>query len=222
MIRILTCFFALVIASLAFIACSEQSGTQKQEQKDNRTPEELRAAIEAALKAEDFTTAEGALTSLIDKSSADFDAVGGRAMVRVFLGDVAGATKDFDAAIRIDGEKGKKLKFFVADRSIWKARELDMKKRYPEALKIYDVLLALYPKSGMAYHDRGGLKTSMGDYSGAIDDLTKAIEFDEGNNAAGDSYELRARAKRAKGDEEGAKVDEAKAKEIAEAFSESP
>jgi tetratricopeptide (TPR) repeat protein len=207
----------LVIAALLLTGCSEQSAKQEQQRKDSRTPEELLAAVEVALKAEDFTTAEGVLTSLIDRNPADFDALGGRAMVRVFLGDATGATKDFEDAIRIDGEKGKKLKFFIADRSIWKAREFGMKKRYPEALKIYDVLLALYPRSGMAFHDRGGLKTSMGDYAGAIDDLTKAIEFDAGNNAAGDSYELRARAKRAKGNEEGAKADEAKAKEVAEA-----
>jgi hypothetical protein len=32
-----------------------------------------------------------------------------------------------------------------------------MKGQKPEALKVYDVLLTLYPKSGMAYHDQGGL-----------------------------------------------------------------
>ena len=204
----------LIIATLAILGCSERSETQK----ETRTPDELRAAVEAAMKSEDYTAAEEALTSMISNDSNDFDAVGGRAAVRVFLGDVDGATKDFEAAIKIDEEKGEKLKFFIADRSIWRARELDMKKRYPEALKIYDVLLALYPESGMAYHDRGGLKTSMGDYDGAIADLTKAIEFDEGNNSAGDSYTLRARAKRAKGDEDGAKADDAKAKEVFDAL----
>ncbi len=203
----------LIIITLAIVGCSDRSETQK----ETRTPEELRAAVEAAMQSEDFTAAEKALTSMIANDSSDFNAVSGRAAVRVFLGDVDGAVKDFDAAIKIDKEKGEKLKFFVADRSIWRARELDMKKRYPEALKIYDVLLTLYPESGMAYHDRGGLKTSMGDCDGAIADLTKAIEFDEGNNSAGDSYTLRARAKRAKGDEDGAKTDDAKSKEVLDA-----
>ena len=203
----------LIIITLAIVGCTDRSETQK----ETRTPEELRAAVEAAMKSEEFTAAEKALTSMIANDSSDFNAVSGRAAVRVFLGDVDGAAKDFDAAIKIDKEKGEKLKFFVADRSIWRARELDMKKSYPEALKIYDVLLTLYPESGMAYHGRGGLKTSMGDYDGAIADLTKAIEFDEGNNSAGDSYTLRARAERAKGDEDGAKTDDAKAKEVFDA-----
>ncbi|WP_411846753.1 tetratricopeptide repeat protein [Roseibacillus persicicus] len=110
------------------------------------------------------------------------------------------------------------MKLFIAEQSIWRAREFDMKKRYPEELKIYEVLLALYPESGMIYHDRGGLKTSMGNYDGAIADLTKAIEFDEGNNSAGDSLTLRARAKRARGDEAGAKADDAKSAEIRKTF----
>lgn len=213
-----------IIAALLLAGCSERAAKQadKQEQEskqeDNRTPEELRAAIGVAMKAEDFSSAEAALTSLIGKNPTDYETLAGRATVRVFLGDAAGAAKDFDEVIKIHGEKGNKLKFFVADRALWKAREFDMKKRYPEALKVYGVLLTLYPQSGMAYHDRGGLRTSMGDFDGAIDDLTKAIEFDDGNNAAGDSYILRARAKRAKGDEEGAKDDEAKANEVAEAF----
>ena len=205
------CFLFLTV--LAVVGCSERPESKK----DSRTPGELRTSVEAAMKSEDYTTAEAGLTSMIANDPKDFDALAGRAAVRIVLGNAEGAAEDFDAAIKVDEEKGKKLKFFIADRSIWRARELDMKKRYPEALKIYDVLLVLYPESGMAYHDRGGLKTTLGDYEGSIADLTKAIEFDEGNNSAGDSYVLRARAKRAKGDEEGAKADEAKAKEIFDA-----
>lgn len=205
------CF--LILTALAIVGCSERLESKK----DTLTPEELRSSVEAAMKSEDYTTAEAGLTSMIANDPKDFDALAGRAAVRIVLGNAEGAAEDFDAAIKVDEEKGKKLKFFIADRSIWRARELDMKKRYPEALKIYDVLLVLYPESGMAYHDRGGLKTTMGDYEGSIADLSKAIEFDEGNNSAGDSYVLRARAKRAKGDEEGAKADEAKAKEIFDA-----
>ena len=205
------CF--LILTALAIVGCSERQESKK----DTLTPEELRSSVEAAMKSEDYTTAEAGLTSMIANDPKDFDALAGRAAVRIVLGNAEGAAEDFDAAIKVDEEKGKKLKFFIADRSIWRARELDMKKRYPEALKIYDVLLVLYPESGMAYHDRGGLKTTMGDYEGSIADLTEAIEFDEGNNSAGDSYVLRARAKRGKGDEEGAKADEAKAKEIFDA-----
>lgn len=204
--------YLLIMTMLVLAGCSESPP------KDNRTPEELRAAIQAAMQSEDYATAEQALTSMIAKNPNDFEAVSARAGTRIFLGDADGAANDFDAAIKMDQEQGEKLKAFVADRSIWRARELDMKKRHPEALKIYDVLLALYPEAGMVYHDRGGLKTSMGDFDGAIADLTKAIEFDAGNNSAGDSYTLRARAKRAKGDEKGAVADDAKAKQVFEAL----
>jgi tetratricopeptide (TPR) repeat protein len=150
---------------------------------------------------------------MLESDSKDLSALAGRAAVRILMGDAQGAQEDFDAAIAIDEEQGQKMKFAIADRSIWRARELDMKERFPESLKIYDVLLTMYPEQGMAYHDRGGLKTRMGDYAGAIADLGKAIEFDSGNNSVGDSYTLRARAKRAAGDEAGALEDEKLAEE---------
>jgi len=196
-----------ILLAIALVGCSSSS-------EDTRTPEELRIAIEAATKSEDYPAAEKALTSLLAHQPNDFNTVVARAGIRVFLGDATGVKEDFAAAIKIDPEKGEQVKFYIADRSVWRAREFDMAKRYPEAMKIYDVLVALYPESGMTYHDRGGMKTSMGDFEGAIADLTKAIEFDEGNNSAGDSYALRARAKRANGDVAGADADDAKAQAV--------
>jgi tetratricopeptide (TPR) repeat protein len=176
-----------------------------------RSTEELRQSVQAAIKAEDYTKAEKDLSELVDRDPKSFDSLIGRAAVRIFLGDAQGSEADFKAAVALDAEKGDKARFDISDRAIWRAREFDMKGQKAEALKIYDVLLTLYPKSGMAYHERGGLKADLKDYDGAIADLTKAIEFDEGNNSAGDSFVLRARAKRAKGDEVGAAADEAQA-----------
>ncbi len=173
-----------------------------------RSTEELRQSIQVALKAEDYSKAEKELTELISLDPKSFDSLIGRAGLRVFRGDALGSEADFNAAIAIDDEKGTKARFYIANRAIWRAREFNMKGQNTDALRIYDVLLTLYPKSGMAYHDRGGVKTDMKDFDGAIADLTKAIEFDEGNNAFGDSFTLRARAKRAKGDEAGAIEDE--------------
>ena len=61
-------------------------------------------------------------------------------------------------------------------------------------------VLLLFPESGMAYHDRGGAKIELNDFSGAVEDLTAAIKHDEGNNQFGDSYMLRARALRGLGE----------------------
>lgn len=71
-----------ILFAIALIGCSDHS----EEEQDARTPEELRTAIEVAMKSEDFPTAEKALTALIGHDPDDFDSVGGRAAVRVFLG----------------------------------------------------------------------------------------------------------------------------------------
>jgi tetratricopeptide (TPR) repeat protein len=194
----------LIPAILILASCSDSKPKA-------RSAEELRQSVQAAIKTEDYTKAEKELSELIAQDPKSFDSLIGRAAVRIFLGDAQGSDADFKAAVALDAEKGAKARFYISDRAIWRAREFDMKGQKADALKIYDVLLTLYPKSGMAYHDRGGLKTDMKDYDGAIADLTQAIEFDGGNNTNGDSFVLRARAKRGKGDETGAAADEAQA-----------
>ena len=208
-----------VLVAVALAGCQDRTAEE-----DVGAPSTASVANEAkttlweAMKSEDYKEAEELLTKIMERDPDDFDAVSGRAAVRVFLGDKEGARQDFDAAVAVNPEKAAEMRYLIADRAMWRARGFDMEERYGEALKIYDVLLTLFPESGMAYHDRGGLKTSMKDYAGAIEDLTKAIEFDEGNNSAGDSYVLRARAKRAAGDVAGADEDDAKAEAIYQSF----
>jgi len=171
--------------------------------------DELKSKVQESVKAGDYSNAKKQLDAMLRLRTNDFDTLVSRGGVAIFLGDAASAEADFGAAAVIDKEKAAKARFFFADRATWAAREHDVKKRYQEALAIYNCLLTLYPKSGTAYHERGGVKTEMNDYRGAIDDLTKAIELDDGNNSHGDSYVLRARAKRAMGDVKGAQDDEA-------------
>jgi Tfp pilus assembly protein PilF len=197
-----------LLAGVLLVGCSKDDMR-------NRPPEEIRQVIQKAMQVGDYARAERGLSTLLQSNPQDFDALVGRAAVHVLSGHAKKAQQDFEAAVKTDPEQGEKARFFVCDRAIWQARRLDMAQQYGAALKIYDALLTIYPRSGAAYHDRGGVKTSMKDYEGAIGDLTKAIEFDEGNNAFGDSYVLRARARRAKGDQAGAIGDEAKAKEQA-------
>jgi|SRR5690348_10339017 len=51
-------------------------------------------------------------------------------------------------------------------------------KRYKEAIPVYDKLLSLDPSRSGAYNDRGLAKTHIGDYYGAIDDFSQAIELE--------------------------------------------
>lgn len=170
--------------------------------------EDLRQSVQAAIKAEDFSKAEKNLSELISHDPKSFDARVGRAWVRMLQGDISGCESDLKVAVDLDAEKAAKARFYIADRAVWKAREFEIKGRKIDAMKIYDTVLTLYPKSGNVYHERGGLKIDMKDYDGAIADLTKAIELDQGHNAYGDSFVLRARAKRAKGDDAGAAADD--------------
>lgn len=215
--RVLTCLLLVILYGCREAGTEgETSGGVPKVEQDPET--EVAVAVRAAMDGEDYEAAERMLSELIEDKPDDFDAISGRVAVRVLQGDKDGAREDFEAAVRMDPERGKELRFVIADRAMWRARGFDMEKRYAEALEIYDILLELFPNSGMVLHDRGSVKTSMGDYAGAIEDLTLAIAFDEGNNAAGDSYVLRARAKRAAGDEAGAAEDEAKAEAIYEEF----
>jgi tetratricopeptide (TPR) repeat protein len=193
------------IAAIFILALCTVGGCSKPEQ----SFDELKSKVQESVKTGNYSTAKKQLDAMLRLRTNDFDALITRGGVAIFLGDSSSAEADFRAAGVIDKEKAAKARFFFADRATWAAREHDMKKRYQEALAIYNCLLTLYPKSGTAYHERGGVKTEMSDYRGAIDDLTKAIELDDGNNAHGDSYVLRARAKRAMGDVKGAQNDEA-------------
>ncbi len=194
----------LILAMLVLAGCSKPKP-------DTRSMAKLELSAEAFINAEDFSGAEKELSQIVAQDPKNFDAWIGRGAVRIFLGNAQGSEDDFKAAAALDAKKEKDARFFVSDRAIWRARELDMKGGKTEALKIYDVILKLNPKSGMAYHERGALKIDLKEYDEAIADFTKAIEFDDGNNSAGDSFELRAKAKKAKGDETGAKEDEKRA-----------
>ncbi len=196
-------FMRLTLPALAILTGCGDSGSKR------KPVEAPPPAAQATPEMESHAREEKRLSGLIAKEPGNFETLIARAKIRLLLGDGQGTVSDFSAAAALDPEKGRKTKFQVCNRAIWHARELSMKERNTEALKIYDVLLTLYPESGMAYHDRGALKIDTKDYEGAIADLTQAIKHDEGNNSAGDSFSPRAKARRAKGDEAGAAADEA-------------
>jgi len=200
----LCCLFMAVMGSVG-----QDEGKQKKESRLDGT----RARATDALRRKDYARAHAELDGLLEVAPRDVPARVQRAALRVLTGDARGASSDFNALIEIDEEKGVKLRFTVADRALWIARKHIIDGEHKEAIEILDVILHLFPDSGMAYHDRGAARFEIEDFKGAIDDFTKAIYHDDGNSWAGDSYQLRARARRAIGDESGADEDEKRARE---------
>jgi Flp pilus assembly protein TadD len=194
---------ASLFVILTLAGCSESS------RQDGRTDPQLLASAEHAMKTEDYGEALKAMNVLVERSPTNFIFLSGRAMILAVLGRADEAGADFDRCVALDDKEGKKVRFFVADRLVWKGRHLAATKQPEKALVLLDVALQLFPKSGNTYHDRGAVKMDLGDYRGAAKDFTLAIENDEGNNRFGDSYLLRSRAKEKLGDTEGAKGDKA-------------
>lgn len=192
----------LISALLILIYCNSQA----------RSTDEILQSVQAAIKAEDYPKAEQHLTELVSQDPKVLESWVSRATVRILMGDAKGSESDFAAATALDALRASKARHFICHRAVWRARDLVMKDKKQEALRIYDAVLALNPKPGMAYHERGGLKIDLQDFDGAIADLTQAIQHDQGNNTGGDSHLLRSKARRAKGDMAGAMADEASAK----------
>jgi tetratricopeptide (TPR) repeat protein len=192
---------------LLLTCCVALTGCGKGNSLSNLPEQELQKRCQTAVQSGDYATARAFVDEMVRRKPEDFDALAGRGIVLAFAGRFEDAEKDFRACIAIDEEKGQQVRFFAADRILWRARELSTKGDNKAAISLLDGVITMYPKSGMAYHDRGAAKIGTGDYHGAIADLTKAIEHDGGNNRFGDSHTLRARAKEALGDEAGAQAD---------------
>jgi tetratricopeptide (TPR) repeat protein len=160
------------------------------------------------MQKKDYGLARSELDSLLELAPKDKPALVQRAAMRILTGDPEGASRDFDALIEIDEEKGLQARFIVADRTLWIARKHMNDKEYRDAQQILDAILHIFPDSAPVYHDRGGTKLELKDYKGAIADLTSAIRNAGENGSVASSYHLRAMAKRALGDEAGADEDE--------------
>lgn len=193
---------ALVLACAVALA-----GCGKGNPLSGLSEEELQKHCQTAMQAQDYAKARTFVDEMVRRQPNDLDALATRGIVFAFASQFADAERDFQSCISIDEKKGKHARFFAADRVLWRSRELSMKGDNKAAITLLDGVLTMYPESGMAYHERGGAKIDTGDYNGAITDLTKAIDHDSGNNRFGDSYELRARAKEALGDKDGAQKD---------------
>jgi tetratricopeptide (TPR) repeat protein len=138
-----------------------------------------------------------------------------RAFTHLHLSDFPAAKADFATIGRLDPKNGPNVKLQTAQGLISRARSKSFSGDNAAAIKDLDMVLALFPELGVAYHERGGAKSDLKQYKEAIADFDLAIKFDEWHNEAGDSYTLRARAKRALGDTAGADADDKEAEKRA-------
>jgi len=178
--------------------------------------EELQQRFQAYMKRQEYNQALQIANEMVRRKPNEFDALSKRGIIFALIGRYKDAERDFESCIAINKEKGEQVRVFTADRIFWRSRGLSAQGDHEKAIDMLDWIIAMYPTARMAYLDRGGEKLAIGDYKGAIDDFSKAIELDTGNNDSGNSYELRARAKEAIGDKAGAVQDRQRAEKIAQ------
>ena len=126
-----------------------------------------------------------ALSEKIKRQPQDSDLWLQRAKFRIRAGDVAGATSDIDAALRLDPARAGAFALRAEARAIelspnlpeaWLGRgTLHAKQqKYAEAVADFTRAIALDPKSADAFDSRGRARESSGDLAGALEDFNQA------------------------------------------------
>lgn len=170
--------------------------------------EGLRTQSRIAIQEHNYAAAEEHLGKIVEQDAGDITALLGRAGMRLIEGNGAGAAVDYAAAAKLDPSQAGEVKAKTITEALNAAQQHILRQDMDTANKIIDALLVVSPSSGSIWHESGIARFRKQDYPGAISSFTKAIEFDDGNNKAGDSYAMRAAARRASGDAAGAKADE--------------
>jgi tetratricopeptide (TPR) repeat protein len=137
-----------------------------------------------------------------------------RAFAYVNQGEAKAANEDFKKLESLDPKDGSRARPAVVQNLISKARAKTANHDEEAAIKDLNMALALDPGSGVAYHERGVANLNLKHYQEAIADFDSAIRNDKWHNKFGDSYVLRAKAKRASGDAAGAEADEKSAEKL--------
>ena len=137
-----------------------------------------------------------------------------RAFAHVNLGDANAANEDFKKLENLDPKDGSRARTAVVQNLISKARAKSANLDNAGAIKDLNMALALDSSSGVAYHERGVANLDLKHYQEAIADFNGAIKNNNWHNKSGESYALRAKAKRALGDAAGAEADEKSAEQL--------
>lgn len=127
-----------------------------------------------------------------------------RGKAKYNLCDFQGALDDYSHAIQLNPDDG----------DVYRARiqVIHMLDENSMALMDYTRLIELNYKDSAAYLGRAVIEKELNDYQSALEDLNEAI----GLNPTFEAYLYRSEVKRALGDEDGARADEQKAKELEE------
>lgn len=120
---------------------------------------------------------------------------GTRGIVALHAGDLAGARRDLDEALRLDPRYTPALCY----RGALHLRTQD----YRAALADLDRAIALHPGTSGAYRDRGRARLGLQDEQGALEDLDRAIALDRWS----DAHFLRGMVRGSRGDYAGARDD---------------
>lgn len=140
------------------------------------------------------------------------DVLSARAYAQLHLGNIPAAEADFTAAEQADPVNGPEMTQRFLQQLISKARAKGENGNDEGAIKDLDMIIALVPDLGIAYHERGAAKGALKRYKEAVADFDLAIKYDSWHNTNGDTHRLRAAARRALGDIAGAEADEAETK----------
>lgn len=170
----------------------------------------VRRAAAKSLK-EEWKAALEDLDKAISLKADRPDVFGARAFAQLHLGNYPAARADLATAERLDPANGQNITMRLAQELITRARTKSLDGDNAGAIKNLDMIIALAPELGVAYHERGAAKGVLQQFKEAIADFDLAIKFDTWHNEQGDSHRLRAAAKRALGDIVGAEADEAEA-----------
>ena len=144
----------------------------------------------------------------------DLELLNTRAFSYLHTGDFELARKDFRSIDKVEKGAGQKAQYMWAQNLLRRARGNGLTENgdRKKALADYNRILEIAPPNDMILYERASVLIDLTDYKAALEDMDKVIKIDGQISELGDTHNTRAEVRRALGDEEGAKADEAEAK----------